>query len=94
MLALWRDSEKIATVDANGKVTARAPGTATITCKTKDTGKTAKCTVTVKEVVPSSVTIDKSYYQVGYKKTIQLTATVSPENASNKELVWKSSNPD
>ncbi len=91
----WTSSnKKVVTVTSKGVITAVGPGTATITCKTKDTGKTAKCTVTVKEVVPSSVTIDKSYYQVGYKKTIQLTATVSPENASNKDLVWKSSNPD
>lgn len=90
----WTSSNKnVVTVTSKGVITAVGPGTAVIICKTKDTGKTAKCTVTVKEVVPSSVTIDKSYYQVGYKKSIQLTATVSPENASNKDLVWKSSNP-
>lgn len=90
----WSSSNKnIVKVSSKGVITAVAPGTAVITCKTKDTGKTAKCTVTVKKVVPSSVTIDKSYYQVGYKKTIQLTATVSPENASDKGLVWTSSNP-
>lgn len=44
----------VATVDSSGKVTAKAPGTATITCTAKDGGKaSAKCTVTV---VPAKVT--------------------------------------
>lgn len=44
----WSSSdEKIATVDANGKVTAVAEGTAIITVTTNDGGKTATCTVTV-----------------------------------------------
>ena len=47
----WTSSNsKIATVDKNGKVKAIAPGTATITVKTKDQGKTAKCTVTVNNI--------------------------------------------
>jgi hypothetical protein len=44
----WKSSaEAIATVDANGKVSAVAPGTATITVTTKDGNKTDRCIVTV-----------------------------------------------
>ncbi len=44
----WISSnENVATVDDNGVVTAVAVGTATITVKTKDSGLTASCTVTV-----------------------------------------------
>lgn len=44
----WSSSDNaIATVDADGKVTAIAEGTATITVTTNDGGKTATCTVTV-----------------------------------------------
>ena len=44
----WSSSAPgIATVDANGKVTAVAPGTATITVTTADGSKTATCAVTV-----------------------------------------------
>ncbi len=90
----WSSSDtSVAKVSSKGVVTAVAPGTAVITCKTKDTGKTVKCTVTVKKVVPKSVAIDKDYYQVGYKKSIQLTATISPSNSTDKTLVWTSSNP-
>lgn len=47
----WTSSNnKVVTVDKNGKVKAIAPGTATITVKTKDKGKTAKCTVTVNNI--------------------------------------------
>ncbi len=46
----WTSSNtKVATVDAKGKVTAKAKGTATITCKAADgSGKTATCKITVK----------------------------------------------
>ncbi|WFE86086.1 YDG domain-containing protein [Parabacteroides chongii] len=44
----WKSSdEKIATVDADGKVTAVAVGKATITVTTEDGNKTATCAVTV-----------------------------------------------
>ena len=91
----WTSSnKKVVTVSSKGVITAVGPGTATITCKTKDTGKTAKCTVTVKKVVPTSVVLDKSSYQVAYGKTLQLKAVVYPTNSSDQSLVWTSSNPD
>ncbi len=44
----WKSSKTgVATVDANGKITAVAAGTATITVTTTDGSKTATCTVTV-----------------------------------------------
>jgi uncharacterized protein YjdB len=46
----WKSSdEKIATVDANGLLTGKAKGTATITVTAEDGGKTATCNVTVTE---------------------------------------------
>lgn len=78
-------------VYSSGKIYGVKPGKATITCKTKDTGKTAKCVVTVKAVVPTKVTLNKTSVSVGYNKTYQLKATVSPSNATNKAVTWKSS---
>ena len=43
------DNSGVATVDANGEVTAVAPGTATITVTTEDGNKTATCAVTVEK---------------------------------------------
>ena len=45
----WRSNDSsVASVDQNGKVTALGAGSARITVTTKDGGKTAACTVTVK----------------------------------------------
>ncbi len=52
----WSSSdETIASVDADGKITAHKEGTATITAKSMDShGATAACTVTVKRVIPTA----------------------------------------
>ena len=86
--------EGVATVDETGKVTAVAPGTATITATTNDgSNLSAACTVTVKPaVVPAtSVTLNETTAEVTVGETLQLTATVAPENASNPTVTWSSS---
>ena len=85
-------SSSIATVDQNGKITAVSEGTATITAKAGD--KTASCTVTVKKkvVAVESVTLDKSSLELTEGETATLTATVKPDNATNKTVTWSSSN--
>jgi uncharacterized protein YjdB len=90
----WKSSDsKVASVDTNGKVTAVAAGTATITVTTADGGKTATCTVTVKAAtVPvTGVKLDKTSLTLTAGDTATLTATVAPENATNKTVTWKSS---
>ena len=85
-------SSSIATVDQNGKITAVSEGTATITAKAGD--KTASCTVTVKKkvVAVESVTLDKSSLELTEGETATLTASVKPDNATNKTVTWSSSN--
>ena len=88
----WSTSDDIvAKVDANGKVTAVAPGTATITVKTADGGMTATCTVTVTQPV-TGVTLDKATMDLFVGDSGQLTATVQPSNATNKNVTWESDN--
>lgn len=92
----WRSSDSdVATVDANGKVTAAAEGTAVITVSTVDGGYTAQCTVTVSEDTPEvvaveNVKLDRSSLTLDVGETEQLTATVTPENAANKSVRWRS----
>lgn len=91
----WSSSnDKIASVDSNGNVTAVAQGSATITATTEDGKKTATCSVTVtaSTVAVTGVTLDKSSATVNVNGTTQLTATVAPSSASNKNVTWKSSN--
>ena len=89
----WSSSNtSVATVDSNGKVTAKASGTATITVKTAN-GKTASCNVTVQAVqaVPTSVSLNKTSLTLDVGKSYTLTKTVSPSNAANKKCTWSSS---
>ena len=90
----WSTSdEKVATVDENGKVTAVAAGTATITATTTDGGKTAKCEVTVEaKVIPvEGVTVDKETLEMVEGEEATLAATVAPEEATDKSVTWTSS---
>ena len=82
----------IATVSDKGLVTAVAEGTTTITAKAGD--KTATCTVTVsKKVIPiTSVTLNKTSITLTEQETFQLSASVSPDNATDKTVGWSSSN--
>ena len=90
---IWSSSnKKVAKVSSKGVVTGVNPGTCVITCKTKDTGKTAKCKITVKEVKPSSVELNRSKISIKPGETYTLKAEISPENTTNKKVTWKSSN--
>ncbi|MEI6603217.1 MAG: Ig-like domain-containing protein [Clostridia bacterium] len=85
----WTSSNtKVAKV-ANGKVTAISIGTATISVKTAN-GKTATCKVTVPVVKVKSVKLNKTTVSIKRGKTYQLKATVSPVNATNQKVTWKS----
>ncbi len=90
----WKTSNsKVATV-SNGKITAKAAGTATITVQTAN-GKKATCRVTVKNpktVNPTSVKLSKTSVTLGKGKTTTLKATVNPSNATNKKVTWTTSN--
>ena len=90
----WKSSDAaVATVDANGKVTGVKAGEATITVTTEDGGKTATCKVTVsdKEIDVTGVTLNKTVLSLETGASETLTATVTPEDATNKNVTWKSS---
>lgn len=89
------DKTSVATVDANGKVTAVAAGNAIITVTTKDGSKTATCSVTVKAstIAVTSVEFPKSDtdIQIGSTLFAGSIVTVKPDNATDKSLSWSSS---
>lgn len=87
----WTSSNtSVATVNSDGLVTAVSAGTCTITATAKDgSGKTASCTVTVPKMV-SGITLSKTL-TLNVGSTSQLTATVSPADATNTALTWTSS---
>ena len=92
----WSSSDNtIASVNENGKVTALAEGIATITVKTEDGGFEATCEVTVVDIPVINVTgvsLDKTSVTIKVDETATLTATVLPEDATDKEVIWSTGN--
>lgn len=90
-------NESVATVSDTGVVTAVANGTAIITVTTVDGNKTATCTVTVNipntTVSVTGVSVSPTTKSLKVGETVQLTATVSPQNATNKAVTYVSSKP-
>ena len=82
------DNEDVATVDENGKVTAVGGGTATITAKAGN--KSATCEVTV-TVPVTSVALDKNELSLEKGESAVLTASVNPDDATDKTVTWESS---
>ena len=93
---VWTSSnESVATVSSKGTVTGKKAGKAVITCTTKDTGKTASCTVIVNKRVPvKGLALNVSSKTIYKGSTYQLKATFTPSNASNKKIIWSSTDPD
>ena len=89
----WTSSNTaIATVNASGLVSAVSVGTTTITVKTVDGNKTATSAITVAAIPVASVSVSPTTASLYAGNTQQLSATISPSNATNKNVTWSSSN--
>ena len=84
------NNETVATVDNNGKVTAKAAGEAIITAKVGDKQATCNVKVTAADVAVESVTLNQSSLELIAGKEATLTATVKPDNATNRTVAWES----
>ena len=87
-----RSNSNVATIN-DGMIEALSEGTTNITIKASN-GITDTCIVNVKanEIPVSSIKFNKISYSLYINETININATVLPENATNKSLTWKSSN--
>ncbi len=88
----WTSSDNaVATVDNSGNVSALAAGTAVISAKAGDVS--ASCEVIV--VIPAqSISLNKTALVIVEEQSFELTATVYPEDSTDKTLTWESSAPD
>ncbi len=87
---IWTSSDNAVATVVNGVVKALKAGQAEITVKTVDGGFEAKCTITVTQPVTGiTLNITEKTLKIGESAT--LTATVTPEDASNKNVIWTSS---
>ena len=86
-------ASSIVSVNSNGIISGIKDGTATITA-TSSNGKKATCTVTVTDntVNVSSIKLNATKGNVNVGNYYQLTATITPSNATVRNIVWKSSN--
>ena len=78
----------IAAVNANGVVTGVSAGETTITVTTEDGGFTGACTINVYNQAVTGVTIEPSEAELTVGSSTKLTATVLPENATNKNVIY------
>ena len=88
----WTSSdESIATVDENGKVTALKEGEVTITATCGDQSATCTITVKAKEIPVTNVTLDQTSASIKVGENVTFKATVTPDNATDKTVTWRSS---
>ncbi len=89
----YSDDDSIVSVDIDGAIHAKAPGTTTIRVTTADGKHYDTCTVTVEqESVPvTSVALDRNVLSLSIGATDMLNAIVSPNNATWDSMVWSSS---
>ncbi|WP_300704349.1 Ig-like domain-containing protein [Bacteroides sp.] len=85
--------ETVATVDGSGVVTALKVGEATITVVTRSGGKSASCVVKVTPapIAVTGITLDNAQFSLSADEKAQLTATIAPEDATNTNVTWTTS---
>lgn len=86
---IWSSScEEIATIK-DGVVSAIKIGSATVFAKAGE--KTASCTIDVVATEVTSIDLDKSSASLKIGEKISLTATVKPDDATDKTVIWSTS---
>jgi uncharacterized protein YjdB len=91
----WSTSNSaVATVSATGLVAGVAAGSATVSATTQDGGFTASIVMTVVNLVvlPTKLTLSRTSVNLVRNTTFQLSATVSPTTATNKNVIWTTAN--
>ena len=87
---IWTTSDgQIATV-TNGVITGIKAGECDIKAFLLD--KSATCHVTVTEIAPTDVTLSQEFAKLEIGSQLTLTATVAPDNATDKQVTWASTN--
>ncbi len=88
----WSSSDNnVATVSAEGLITAKGQGTCTITCTAADGyGTTSICEVSVKQQV-TSIALSETTTSLWVGDTKTITAKATPTTASNTAVEWSSS---
>lgn len=89
----WSSSDAtVASVDDVGVVTALKEGVTSITARAGE--KSVSCVLTVKKrvITVTAISLDKNRLDMMKGESVILVATVIPEDASDKTVIWSSSN--
>lgn len=91
----WSSSAPEVASVSEGRVKALKEGSAMITATSKDGDHKAYCRITVEKLIISvtSVSISPTEITLEVGETAELSASVLPENATDKRVGWKSSHP-
>lgn len=88
----WISTNSDIVTVADGTIKGIAPGTAIVMAKAGD--KTGNCTVTVVGTPVESITLNYHELELDEGGAFTLSATITPEDADNKSILWSSSAPD
>lgn len=90
---IWESSDKnTAIVSDNGEVVAIAPGRAIITVSDTESGLSDKCEVVVASKPVIGIACSESVKTI-VDESIKIKATIMPEDATNKTIIWTSLDP-
>lgn len=88
----WSSSDSsVAKVNSSGKITAISKGTTIIKIITKDGSKIDSCEVNVKAIDVTGITLNNNTLNLVHGNSANLVATILPNNATNKNISWSSS---
>ena len=90
----WSSSNTAVATVSNGIVTGLKAGTTTITASTVNeagTTLTAQCSITVSTISVTGVSLSDTSIEIGVGNSKVVAATISPSNASNKNVTWSTS---
>ena len=86
------DNPSVATVDANGNVTAHSAGDVAITATGTYGGSSATCGITVVAKGVDSVTLPYRTLYLAKGKSLNVPVRIAPSDASVQQVAWSSSN--